>query len=469
MVITITVSTSSSGIAVTAPTAGTTLDTYLNSFPQGVAVSIPTQVTGTNLTSMGKTINGDSVWRIRNGDSNSTSLSAYKENYNSNFVGLPNGTDTFVLTPFVKTLILTSGNTTYTKAPTTQLFSAQNTFSTTEQYKIMGTNGNDTLTGANAADTLIGGLGNDLLTGLGGNDNLSGDAGIDTLLGGDGNDSLNGGTENDSLSGDAGIDTLLGGDGNDNLSGGTENDSLSGDAGNDTLNGGAGNDTLNGGTENDSLSGDAGIDTLNGGDGNDTLNGDTENDKLNGEAGNDTLNGGAGDDYLNGGAGTDTLYGGAGKDNLNGDLQNDRLYGDEDNDTLIGGSGDDTLTGGTQTDRFVFANQGIDTITDFSVNDTVNGVDVLAIQSNKYSNAPAAGTTPLLNLANISLGTTNIIVDTKTNISLLGSTVTNARFAYTTDTNQLLYDADGNWTSNTTVIANVNTIANLTANNFLFV
>ncbi|WP_349601045.1 cadherin-like domain-containing protein [Azospirillum argentinense] len=81
------------------------------------------------------------------------------------------------------------------------------------------------------------------------------------LIGGDGDDSLTGGAYADSLRGDNGNDWLDGGDGNDTLSGGNGNDWLCGGGGNDTLSGGSGNDTLTGGGGNDLLDGGAGDDT----------------------------------------------------------------------------------------------------------------------------------------------------------------------------------------------------------------
>ncbi|CCC96833.1 calcium-binding protein [Azospirillum baldaniorum] len=93
------------------------------------------------------------------------------------------------------------------------------------------------------------------------------------LIGGDGDDSLTGGAYADSLRGDNGNDWLDGGDGNDTLSGGNGNDWLLGGGGNDTLSGGSGNDTLIGGFGDDSLVGGSGADLFvfsNGG-GNDIL------------------------------------------------------------------------------------------------------------------------------------------------------------------------------------------------------
>ena len=90
---------------------------------------------------------------------------------------------------------------------------------------IVGTPGNDVLTGTN---------GPDVIHGLSGNDTINGGNGDDIICGGNGNDTLNGGNGNDRLFGENGTDTLNGNNGNDALDGG---------AGTDTCNGGSGADT----------------------------------------------------------------------------------------------------------------------------------------------------------------------------------------------------------------------------------
>jgi Ca2+-binding RTX toxin-like protein len=115
--------------------------------------------------------------------------------------------------------------------------------------------------------------------------------------------------------------------------GGTGNDTISGGIAADTLNGGAGNDfvsyesafsagvnvTLNGSTAT-TVSGSAGSDVISNFEGilgsafNDTLTGSASADTIYGNAGTDSIVGGAGDDLLSGGLGADTLTGGAGTD-----------------------------------------------------------------------------------------------------------------------------------------------------------
>ncbi|MEH1848724.1 MAG: calcium-binding protein [Nostoc sp.] len=76
---------------------------------------------------------------------------------------------------------------------------------------------------------------------------------------------------------------------------------------------------------------------------------------IQGTPGNDYLAAIQGNDQIFGYAGDDTLIGGPGKDQL------------------VGGDGNDSLTGGQGRDTFVlnYSGGGIDTITDFSVNDDV--------------------------------------------------------------------------------------------------
>lgn len=156
---------------------------------------------------------------------------------------------------------------------------------------------------------VVGGTGNDEITGSIGNDSLYGEDGNDTIAGGAGEDDLYGGTGDDSIEGGAGNDGIYGNAGNDVIEGGAGNDSIEGGTGDDVIAGGAGNDSIEGGADNDSLEGGMGSDTIAGGAGNDVIEGGADNDWVIGDAGDDTLSGGAGDeDLILGGEGLeDTL------------------------------------------------------------------------------------------------------------------------------------------------------------------
>jgi len=131
--------------------------------------------------------------------------------------------------------------------------------------------------------------------------------------------------DDNTLTGTDSADILIGGTGNDTLNGGIGHDTLSGGAGDDTINGGAGNDTLAGNADNDTISGGTGDDTIDGGTGNDTLSGNADDDILSGGDGNDNLDGGADNDKLIGGSGADTLTGGEGADIFDYDAYADSL------------------------------------------------------------------------------------------------------------------------------------------------
>jgi Ca2+-binding RTX toxin-like protein len=93
------------------------------------------------------------------------------------------------------------------------------------QCRINGTSGGDTIYGTPYFD---------IIHGLGGNDALFGGGGYDVIDGGAGNDAIGGG---------AGNDVIYGGPGNDILSGGVGNDTIYGGPGRDKIGCGPGNDT----------------------------------------------------------------------------------------------------------------------------------------------------------------------------------------------------------------------------------
>ena len=162
---------------------------------------------------------------------------------------------------------------------------------------IVGTAGNDNLTGTRNVDVIVG---------MGGNDRIEAGAG-DFVCGGDGDDTLTG------VSGAA---TLRGGAGNDRITGGSVNDAIDGGDGNDKIDAGSGNDTIDAGAGNDAVDTGSGDDRLVGGDGNDQLVAGSGNDVLIGGLGDDTLDAGTGNDSLDGGGGSDRCLGGSGTNTL---------------------------------------------------------------------------------------------------------------------------------------------------------
>lgn len=221
--------------------------------------------------------------------------------------------------------------------------------------------------------------------GGGGVDYLKGNAANNVFDGNDGDDEAFGGDGNDVLRGDAGTDNLRGEGGNDVLSGDSENDILNGGDGEDLLFGGDGNDLMFGGADFDQIFGGAGTDKIFGGDANDIANGGADNDIINtgagndlvfAQTGNDLVFAQVGNDNVFGGDGNDKIFGGDGNDEINGGKGNDEIFGGAGIDEITGAAGNDIMSGGGDSDTFfLFANQGADSITDYT------GADKLDISS----------------------------------------------------------------------------------------
>ncbi len=207
---------------------------------------------------------------------------------------------------------------------------------------LSGLGGNDTLNGLGGNDRLLGGDGNDLLSGGLGDDILDGGAGTDTVTYAGQAESVTvslavttaqatGMAGSDQL---INVENLIGGNGNDVLTGNADANNLNGGAGDDFITGGAGNDTLAGGTNGSAgdtvnyadaisrvtvslastsaqVTGGAGRDSISGFE---NLVGSSFNDVLTGNSGNNVIQGGAGADRIIGGDGRDYLYGGDGRD-----------------------------------------------------------------------------------------------------------------------------------------------------------
>lgn len=229
---------------------------------------------------------------------------------------------------------------------------------------VIGGAGNDLISGDDLANRLDGGAGNDTLQGGAGDDLIIASAGNDVVDGGAGFDTLDLSAATGPLSVDfnrglvsgtgigtesfSGIEKLLFGAGDDIVTGGNGNEALDGGAGNDTLKGGAGNDTLSGGE---------GHDALDGGSGDDVVDGGLGNDVIKGGSGIDAITAGEGNDDVDAGSGNDTVLAGAGNDLVDAGSGDDRIEG---------GAGNDILTGGSGHDVFVFAaGFGQDAISDF--------------------------------------------------------------------------------------------------------
>lgn len=202
--------------------------------------------------------------------------------------------------------------------------------------------GDDILEGGTGEDVMIGGLGADQLRGGGDGDTASYE---DRTTSGPGvNASLEGPAGSVDVEGDTytSIERLLGGAGDDILTGGTQVDRIDGAGGNDTIFGGGATDTLIGGAgvgDRVTYQGDAnpvradlrlptvlgsltdntsGFEYVTGGDDDDIIIGNDDPNQLDGGPGNDELTGLLGSDTLTGGAGNDTIRPGAGGGTSNG-------------------------------------------------------------------------------------------------------------------------------------------------------
>jgi uncharacterized delta-60 repeat protein len=136
---------------------------------------------------------------------------------------------------------------------------------------IAGGTGNDTIGGGVGNDLLSGNDGNDRLDGASaGGDTLTGGGGLDTsnyssrtdalkiTLDGTSNDGGSNGAEGDNVQ----TEEVLGGSGNDTITGSAGDDYLSGGAGADSITGNGGNDVITGSTGSDKMYGNAGDDFL---------------------------------------------------------------------------------------------------------------------------------------------------------------------------------------------------------------
>ena len=161
---------------------------------------------------------------------------------------------------------------------------------------IVGTQGNDALTGM---------AGRDVIAGLGGDDTIDGAGGNDLICGGDGNDRLSGGSGEDVLSGDGGDDVVEGGGqpANGVDFAGYDDSPAPVTASLATRSAtGWGSDQLRG------------IEGISGSRFGDSLSGDTRDNVLLGQRGNDRLDALAGADLVSGTKGNDTMNGGPGAD-----------------------------------------------------------------------------------------------------------------------------------------------------------
>ncbi len=233
---------------------------------------------------------------------------------------------------------------------------------------VIGSDGDDRITGSHVENYLRGGEGDDTIRGEEGNDTILGSIGHDELRGGAGDDYIFGYTNGWSNPSHPDNDTVYGNGGNDSI--GTW-------GGDDLIFGGSGEDTISAGHGDDTVSGGWGLDEMHGGMGVDEVdfsysNGDWLIQLLIDSAfytggGTETITGferirmGGGDDTVHGDHENNTVWAGGGNDDLNGSGGADILFGEGGSDTLNGGAGNDVLNGGANIDtaRYVGASAGV--------------------------------------------------------------------------------------------------------------
>jgi RTX calcium-binding nonapeptide repeat (4 copies) len=212
---------------------------------------------------------------------------------------------------------------------------------TAEPCAIVGTEGDDVLTGSSFDDVVYDQGGNDTIRTLEGADIVYDGKGSDRIETGDGDDEVLLREGANHVDAGAGADEVTTGDFATTL---LEPQTIDGGPGDDTLVGGGAADRMLGGDGNDSIAGQRGPDIIFGG------------------PGNDRIQGNRGDDYADGGLGNDILFGGLisgsppfydGHDVLLGRGGNDRLAGGWQKDRLFGGTGPDRLRGGPHADHLV--------------------------------------------------------------------------------------------------------------------
>jgi Ca2+-binding RTX toxin-like protein len=273
-----------------------------------------------------------------------------------------------------------------------------------DMERVLGGAGDDTLTGNNAVNVLSGGAGNDLLDpGRGAGDQLIGGLDSDTVTYATRTATVSldaDGLADDGEAGEADvIDTDV-----ENLVGGSAADRLTGTAGANVLSGGAGNDVLDGRDGADVLLGGAGTDTADYSARAAAVTADPDGAADDGELGEgDTIEtdvegsaGGAGNDILTGGTGSNVLSGGDGADVLDGLQGDDDLDGGLGDDEVTGGSGSDLVRGGAGADLLRTRDGAFDLVRCGTESDTavLDAVDDVTAECESTQVAPDGPTGP---------------------------------------------------------------------------
>lgn len=203
-----------------------------------------------------------------------------------------------------------------------------------EPCALVGTPGDDVLTGSASRDVVYDGEGDDVYRTLGGDDVVYDGEGSDRYETGDGCDEVTLVAGSNAVDGGPGPDEIVGSQGPDRVLAGEGDDVVAGLRGADTLFGGPGDDRIQGNRGDDAIDGGLGDDVLFGG----LISGlPREYD------GYDVVLGRGGNDRIAGGWQKDRIFGGPGRDRLRGGPHADHLVGEAGADDVAGESGDDLL------------------------------------------------------------------------------------------------------------------------------
>ena len=253
-----------------------------------------------------------------------------------------------------------------------------------------GTDGDDLIVGSSFGDTLSGGAGDDTLDGGAGDDVLDSGDGSDTVIFSDATGGITVNLETGNANGVetvtdsiSDVENVVGGAGDDFITGNDETNTLSGgagDDGNDGLDGAGGDDVFlvtGTGQGFDRVTGGEGFDQILGSDGDDTFGLITFSCDMTVEA----IDGGAGENVIEGSNSSNSLdFSGATLTNIariEGNGGNDVITGSSGADTIVGGVGNDFLDGGDGDDVFLVSGtgQGFDRITGGAGFDQILGSD----------------------------------------------------------------------------------------------
>lgn len=174
-----------------------------------------------------------------------------------------------------------------------------------------------------------------------------------------------------------------------------------------------------------------------------------------------TITTGAGDDTVTGSAKADTITTGAGDDTINGGAGNDTINAGAGDDVIIGGAGGDTLIGGAGKDTFVYTAQSDSTYTNFDTVTFAVGDDVF-----DFSALKLAG-----DVTDITVGKTTNTAFAQFASGVDGFFDGHAVATWADATNTYVFadvDGDGRFTVGADLVIQLDAVAALTVDNFLF-